>query len=115
MNEKNRFLAKYAYGSKYSLWEKFIKSFLLFNNIELQEQKIRVMIYFCLYGINEACYERIILDGIAPSKQAIFNTKTSLRDLKLITKIGSKTWSVTEPFASTSIDDKIEILVQCRI
>lgn len=104
----------YVYSSEYSLWEKVVRSHLLLKNIKLQEQHIKIFIYFCMYGITPETTEFLLKNEIITHKQVVYNTKTKLKEEGLISKVRSNQWEIEEPFKSMQIDDEVNIIVKCR-
>ena len=104
----------FQYGSTFSLWEVLVRVHLALKKITLQEQQIKVLIYFCMYGINSDTNYRMLNEKAIPSAQIIRNAKTVLKEKKLIFK-EEKRWKLSSPLNDLEIlDGVINILVKCK-
>ena len=102
----------FIYKDDYSLYEKLVKTHLLYKHIELQEVSINIFIIFVMFGINEKSYKIILDNKIVTSKQMISNHKTLLKDKKLINKIKNNQWEILPPL-NVKIDNEFNINIKC--
>lgn len=104
----------YLYNTEYSLWEILVRIHLVFKKINLQQQQINILVYFCMYGVNQDTMDLLLEDKVVPNKQSIYNTRTVLKENGLLTKGKRGRWILTPALQELDIKDCINIIVQCK-
>lgn len=104
----------YKYKNELELYEKLVKLHLIFNNIDLNNQQTNILIYFCRWGINQECYDRLLKDKVVPSIQIMRNIKTVLGKMGLIIKKKYNQWEVNSRL-QMHIDSSLSVMVLCKI
>lgn len=102
----------YVYNTLYDLYDKLVRVHLLMKHITLQEQQIRVLIYFTIYGINKISEEKILEDKVVKYKQQILNAKTVLKDNKLIIREKYNKWYICKEL-DQQLQGELTIAVKC--
>ena len=102
----------FRYDNEYSLYEKLVKTHLLYKQIDLQELAIKVLIIFVMKGINQTTYEFLLQNKIVSNKQMISNIKTILKEKDLIVKIRNNNWEVVSPL-DVVIKEELKINITC--
>ena len=106
--------AKYKYKERLELYDKLVRVHLVLNDIKIQEKNIKLLVYFCCFGINESTYNKIIENGLASSLQIIYNTRTILGKNNLIENQKHNVWVVNEKL-SALIENSLEFRILTRI
>ena len=98
----------FLYNSEYSLWEVLVRIHLSFKKIRLSEQAERILIYYCMYGINRDTESLMLEEG------AISGRQTLLKDAGMIHKVKSLKWEVTDQLKDFELKNILSIIVQCK-
>lgn len=106
------YIKKFKYTSLYSMWDSIVKMHIAFHNLEVPKQQIKCLVVFCMFGISEETYKRLIDKGIVPKKSIISNYKTFLKDQGLIVKNKSNDWEVCQELRDLDITKGVEIKVR---
>lgn len=109
---------QYIYDDINSLWEVVINMHLAFKKINLQQQPLEILSYFCRYGLSESTVRKLLFDKKVPSRQTVHNAKTTLKKLGLLVKTqnGKKCeWTLVAPLNDLKIDNVADIMVRCKI
>lgn len=104
----------FLYNSEYSLWEVLVRCHLIFKKITLQQQQIKILIYFCMYGVNADTMDRLLDDEVVPNRQSIYNTRTILKELGILTRGKKGRWLLTSALEELDLKDTLNIIVQCK-
>ena len=104
----------FLYNSEYSLWEVLVRIHLSFKKIRLSEQAERILIYYCMYGINRDTESLMLEEGAISGRQTLRNYKTLLKDAGMIHKVKSLKWEVTEQLKDFELKNILSIIVQCK-
>jgi hypothetical protein len=108
------YIKKFKYNSLYAIWESIVRAHIAFHKIEVPEQQIKCLIVFCMYGISEDTYDKLLAKSIVPKRSIILNYKTFLKEKGLLVKRRSNEWEVCEDLKH-SIVNNIEIKVRLEL
>jgi hypothetical protein len=67
-----------------------------------------------MYGVSQETMDLLLDDKIVPNKQAIYNTRTVLKELGLISKGKKGRWILAPVLEELKIKDTLNIMVQCK-
>lgn len=104
----------YKYKDRLELYDKLVRIHLILNHIELTNQQINILVYFCRYGIDSTVYDKLIEDKIVPSLQIIRNSKTMLSKLGLIKMKSYKNWEVNQRLQMDLVSS-LSVMVLCKL
>lgn len=104
----------YLYNDEETLLEILVRIHLVFKKIYVQEKYLKILTYFCKYGITEEASKKIIADKVVPTRQTIHNAKTALKKLNLIEKVKENDWKVIPPLDGVNVTDTLNFSVLCK-
>ena len=108
------YIKKIKYGSLYAIWESIVRAHIAFHKLEIPEQQIKCLIVFCMYGVSEETYGKILDNKIIPKRSIILNYKTFLKEKGLLIKKRSNEWEVCDDLKH-SITNNVEIKVRLEL
>lgn len=103
------------YNSKFAIWNSLVRTHIILHKLTVPEQQIQCLVLFCLYGISEETYDKLVEKKIVASKSVIKNYKTFLKDTGLIKKIRSNNWEVCDDLKKISVGNHLEMRIKISL